>query len=66
MKIGMVKRLRIAYAFWRAFGVKNRNALFAVVHEGDFVDMAAGQISIEVIKTMQSEMEPAGYDYERR
>ncbi len=63
MKIGVIKRLSITYAFWKALGAKNRSTVLSVVHEDGFVDIIAGQLSIEYVKTMQSEIESAGYDH---
>ena len=64
MRIGMMKRLQITYAFWKALGAKNRNTVMAVVHECGFVDLTAGQLSDEYAKTMQSEIKSAGYDHD--
>lgn len=66
MRIGRIKRLRITYASWRALGVEDRNTVLAVIHECGFGDISAGQLSEDEVKTMRSETEPAGYDYEHK
>lgn len=67
MKIGMVKRLRLTYAFWKALGVKNCNSVFAAVHESGFGDLAAGNLSDEALEDMRKEKDSArGYDHEHK
>jgi hypothetical protein len=66
MKIGRIRRLRIAFSFWRALGDKDGDAVLAVVHECGFVDISSGNLSVDVVKTMRTEAESAGYDYEHK
>lgn len=66
MRISMIRRLRITYAFWRALGHKNRNTVLAVVHECGFADITAGHLSDKTAKVMRNEMKATRYDYEHK
>ena len=69
MRIGMVKRLRITYAVWRALGRKNHNSMFAfaVAHEGICADVSSGNLPADYVKSLESELKSArGYDYEHK
>jgi hypothetical protein len=66
MKIGRIRRLITTYAFWRALGDKDGDAVLAVVHECGFVDISSGNLSVDAVKTMRTEAESAGYDYEHK
>lgn len=66
MIIDRIKRLRITYAFWKALGAKKHNVVLAVVHECGFADVMSGKMPLEIVKTMQSEVQSAGYDYEHK
>jgi len=66
MRIGKIKRLRIAYAVWKALGAKNRNSMIAVVHECGLADVMSGQLPDDVVEDMQRDAEndsARGYDH---
>jgi hypothetical protein len=65
MKISLIRRLRLARAFYKALGDKNHNAVLAIVHESGVADVTAGDLPAEYVKAVVSEKKSAaGYDYE--
>ena len=63
MKIGRIRRLGIAFSFWRALGDKDCNSVLVVVHECGFADILSGNLPVDMLKTIRKNTESAGYDY---
>jgi len=66
MRIRIISRLIVTYAFWRALGAKDCNTALAAVHEQGFISITSGNLSSEQVRGMRPESESAGYDYEHK
>ena len=67
MRIGIIRRLRVTYEFFKALGDETRNTTIAVVHESGFVNIVSGDQSAEAVQsTMKPETKSARHDYEHK